>query len=114
MTAHPSPIAECGVRLLTAAQVAELLQCTVQTVEIAARDGRLPGVQYGRAWLFPEDALIEALRVQALANLRAAPERAPAPVLPDAAHAFTAPPGRRKAANSGRTRLRPELPRLIG
>jgi excisionase family DNA binding protein len=109
---------EPTLRILTAAQVAALLECTQQTVEIAARDGRLPGIQYGRAWIFPENALVEALRVQALANLRTTPERAPtpapAPAMPDAAHAFTAPPARRKAANSGRTRPRPELPRLIG
>ncbi|MNX74671.1 hypothetical protein D3C86_1061170 [compost metagenome] len=103
---------ESTLRIWTAAQVAALLECTQQTVEIAARDGRLPGIQYGRAWLFPEDALVEALRVQALANLRATPSRAPAQ--PAAAHAFTAPPAQRKAANSSRTRPRPELPRLTG
>lgn len=99
------------IRLLTAPEVAELLDCTQQTVEIAARDGRLPGLQFGRSWLFPQDALVEALRLQALANLRAAPPAAPpAPVEP--AHAFTAAPSRRKAANASRTRPRPDLPRL--
>ena len=101
------------IRLLTAPEVAELLDCTQQTVEIAARDGRLPGLQYGRSRLFPEDALIEALRLQALANLRAAqPAAPPTPVEP--AHAFTAAPSRRKAANADRSRPRPELPRLVG
>lgn len=100
------------LRLLTAAQVAELLQCTTQTVEIAARDGRLPGIQYGRAWQFPEDALIEALRLQALANLKAA--LSPAPAQAEGAHAFTAPPSRRKAANNSRTRPRPQLIPLTG
>ena len=101
-------------RLLTAAQVAELLECTQQTVEIAARDGRLPAVQFGRPWLFPQDALMEALRLQALANLKAAPAPAPAPSQPEAAYAFTAPPAKRKAANNSRTRPRPDLPRLTG
>ena len=97
------------IRLLTALEVAELLDCTQQTVEIAARDGRLPGLQFGRSWMFPQDALVEALRLQALPNLRTAP---PAPVEP--AHAFTAAPSRRKAANASRTRPRPDLPRLTG
>lgn len=105
------------IQLLTAAKVAELLDCTQQTVEIAARDGRLPGLQFGRSWLFPQDALVEALRLQALANLRAAPPASP-PAAPqwaaqgEQALAFTAPPSRRKAANASRTRPRPDLPRL--
>lgn len=99
-------------RLLTAAQVAELLECTQQTVEIAARDGRLPAVQFGRPWLFPQDALMEALRHQALANLKTAPT--PAASQPEAAYAFTVEPARRKAANNSRTRPRPDLPRLTG
>jgi excisionase family DNA binding protein len=103
-----------SIQLLTATQVAELLDCTQQTVEVAARTGRLPAVQFGRSWLFPVDALTEALRLQALANLKDAPAPAAAPTQPDGAHAFTAPPGRRKAANNSRTRPRPELPRLIG
>jgi len=113
MTAHPSFMPQCAVRLLTAAHVGELLQCTVQTVEIAARDGRLPGVQYGRAWLFPEDALIEALRLQALANLKTTRASTP-PEQPEAAFSYTAPPSRRKAANNSRTRPRPQLPPLAG
>lgn len=103
------------IRLLTAREVAELLDCTQQTVEIAARDGRLPGLQFGRSWLFPQDALVEALRLQALANLKGKPLPPPAPAEPAApAHEFTAAPSRRKAANASRTRPRPDLPRLTG
>jgi len=105
---------EPTLRLLTAAEVAALLDCTLQTVEIAARNGRLPAVQYGRPWLFPEGALMEALRLEALANLKAAPAPAAAPAQPEGAHAFTAPPARRKAANNSRTRPRPQLLPLTG
>ncbi|WPG35358.1 helix-turn-helix domain-containing protein [Variovorax sp. EBFNA2] len=109
---------ELSVRLLTSTEVAELLRCTAQSVEVAARAGRLPGIQYGREWLFPEDALFEALRLEALANLKAA-LRAPAAPAPPAehaagAHAFIAQPSRRKAANNSRTRPRPDLIPLTG
>jgi excisionase family DNA binding protein len=105
---------ELTIRIWTAEQVAKLLECTQQTVEIAAREGRLPGIQYGRAWLFPEDALMEALRLEALANLKLTRSPAPVPEKVEEAFTFTAVPARRKAANNSRTRPRPHLPPLTG
>lgn len=119
MNRHASPPPDFVTRLLTADQVAALLQCTAQTVEVAARERRLPAIQYGRAWLFPEDALAEALFLEALANLKpghAKPSPVPSPIpqQPEPAYSFTAPPSRRKAANNSRTRPRPYLPPLPG
>lgn len=52
--------------LHTSAQVAELLDCSVETVELITRQGHLPGVQYGRAWVYPEHALEAVLNQGAL------------------------------------------------
>lgn len=90
--------------ILTTAEVAALLECSEETVEIAARDGRLPGVKYGRAWVFPLQALCDAL------NAEAAAQR-PAPPSP-AAVAVSADLRRQPAANSPmgtRARPRPDL-----
>ena len=96
--------------VLTTTEVAQMLACTEETVEIAARDGRLPGLQYGRGWVFPAEALIERLNAQARDRK---PRETPAP---SAVHC-TVPVDRREAANSprvGRKRaIRPDLGPLL-
>jgi len=82
-------------------QVARALKCSVYTVEQRARDGDLPGLKYGVAWVFPPEALRARLTEKALAE--AAERRAPKP---PRAIAF-APPERRKP---GRPRL--PIPKL--
>lgn len=47
--------------LLDAAGVAELLHCSVRTVEDQARAGALPAVKFGEGWMFPADALLRAV-----------------------------------------------------
>jgi len=96
-------------RLLSTEEVAALLECTPQSVQVAARDRRLPGVQYGRDWKFPETALFETLHAEAMANVRA-----PAAAAANDAHGtpVTVVPERRKSANGGRVRPRPALQRL--
>jgi len=47
--------------LLDPTQVAELLKCSVRTVEDHARAGTLPGVKFGDGWVFPSDALLRAV-----------------------------------------------------
>lgn len=47
--------------LMTAPQVADLLRCSVRTVEDHARSGTLPGVKFGEGWVFPFDALMRAV-----------------------------------------------------
>lgn len=64
--------------VLTAAQVAELLDCAPETVEARTRERRLPAVQYGRSWVYPREALLRVLADQALAHVAAAPAAAPA------------------------------------
>ncbi|RYF81148.1 MAG: DNA-binding protein [Comamonadaceae bacterium] len=61
--------------------VAELLQCSEEQVELLARGGILPGLKPGRAWVFPCDALLLALGQKALqdALLRRGEAPAPAP-----------------------------------
>jgi len=97
-------------RLLSTEEVAALLECTPQSVQVAARDRRLPGVQYGRDWKFPEVALFEALNAEAMANLRR-PETLPGE---PAAGVTVVMPERRRASNGGRARPRPALQRLDG
>lgn len=77
--------------VLTAEAVAEALDCELLTVQQRAIAGTLPGVKFGRSWVFPRDALVEALNRQAReqAAARQAPKPAPKP---EAA----AKPGRRR------------------
>lgn len=65
--------------VLTVDQVAQLLDCTGDTVGARTRERRLPGLQYGRSWIYPRDALLEVLRVQALAHVQPAAPASPAP-----------------------------------
>lgn len=44
-------------RLLTPAEVAPMLRCTVLHVTAMLREERLPGIRNGRRWLIPEDRL---------------------------------------------------------
>ena len=101
-----------GMRILSTEEVAKILDCSTQAVEIAARKGRLPGVQYGRAWMFPETALLDALHKEAMANAAksAAPRAAndPSPTVQPAAES----PHKRKPGRPARPR--PNLPMLTG
>jgi excisionase family DNA binding protein len=67
------------VQIYTADQAAQLLGCSVKTVEEMARQGELPGIKPGGGWVFPAGAL--AQRLDQLALEQAAKRRAPvAPV----------------------------------
>jgi excisionase family DNA binding protein len=83
--------------LLTVDQVAELFDCSADTVEQETREGRLPGIKLGRAWRFPREALLQVLNERALAEME---RKAPPPpgVTP-------LPQGRR-----GRRQTPPQLP----
>lgn len=99
--------------LLTPEQAAELLRCTPATVEDRLRDGTLPGVQIGRAWLIPGSALLERLHELALqqaAERRQAADARPGPgtFIPFQPHV----PASRSAAVAGfihRRKAPPEL-----
>jgi len=54
--------------ILTEKEVAELLDCEAATVQEKARNAVLPGLKFGRAWVFPRSALMESLHTQALAR----------------------------------------------
>ncbi len=56
--------------LLSAKEVAELLDCSVEQVEEATRRKRLPAVKYGRSWRYPRQALVMSLCDEAMLNLR--------------------------------------------
>lgn len=51
--------------VMTAEGVALLLKCSVRTVEDKARAGALPGVKFGESWVFPTQALLEAVNALA-------------------------------------------------
>lgn len=90
------------VQIYTADQAAQLLGCSVKTVEEMARQGELPGIKPGGGWVFPAGAL--AQRLDQLALEQAAKRRGPpAPV------ATTVPAaGKAQRATKART-----LPRLV-
>lgn len=62
--------------LLDPPQVADLLRCSVRTVEDHARSGTLPGVKFGEGWVFPFDALMRAINrlAEEEASRRSKPE----------------------------------------
>ncbi len=63
--------------ILTAQEVAELLCCSVKTVENHARAGTIPGAKFGDGWVFVSELVIEAVKTisQQEANERAQPQR---------------------------------------
>ena len=61
--------------ILNSKDVAELLQCSVRTVEDYARAGRLPSLKFGDGWVFPSDVLIQA--VNRMAEVEAAKRAEP-------------------------------------
>ncbi len=52
------------------AQVAELLQCTEETVVERINAGELPGAKFGRGWVIPADALRVRLNEIALEHAK--------------------------------------------
>lgn len=70
------------------AQVADLLQCTEETVVERINAGELPGAKFGRGWVIPADALRVRLNEIALEHAKTRrqgpqpPKRKPIPALP--------------------------------
>lgn len=52
--------------VVTAEDLAEILGCTLQVVNEKAAAGDLPGVKYGRSWVFTRQALMQRLAEKAL------------------------------------------------
>ncbi len=56
--------------ILTAQQVAELLDCSLDTVNAEAAAARLPALRMGRSWVFPARALEDALNARAAEHVQ--------------------------------------------
>jgi hypothetical protein len=69
------------LQVLDVDQVAELLRCAPKTVQERARLGELPGLMWGRDWVFPVGALARRLDELALANKPAPAAASPSAVL---------------------------------
>lgn len=98
-----------AVTVYTADQVAQLLGCSIKTVEQMARDGDLTGIKPGGGWVFPAGAL--AQRLDELALEQAAGRRKPVPTMPEPtlpAVAVSVKPGTRQARGRS-TRVLPTL-----
>ena len=92
---------------MSTAEVAELLQCTEETVLEKAACGLLAAVKYGRSWVFLRSALFEGLHRTALDNLK--PTKSvpkPAPPAREPMGYLVAPAVRQ----STRRTIRPTLP----
>lgn len=59
--------------ILTAEQVADLLHCDVATVENRTRAGELPGVKFGRGWVYARSELIQTIAVCGRKNMKDRP-----------------------------------------
>lgn len=57
-----------SLETLSVDQVAELLMCTPEKVEELARTGELPGMKFGRGWIFLRSTLLAHLERQSLAE----------------------------------------------
>ncbi len=55
-------------KILTVPQAAEQLQVSERTVYEWLRDGKLPGRKIGKMWRLSEDAIVDFLRGDVLAN----------------------------------------------
>ena len=67
---HWSAPVDSGQRdVLTEQDVAALLDCEQSTVQEKARNGDLPGVKFGRSWVFPKTSLLQSLHADAMRNL---------------------------------------------
>lgn len=95
------------VRLLTAEEVAALLDCQPSTVEAAWRAGTLPGFRLGQHWRVPETALYEGIHALAMKNCMAAAATPPAP-----AAVLVGVPNSTAANQRGRRSTPPVLPDL--
>lgn len=105
MTLCNAPLGQLPA-VMDAAQVAELLRCSVKTVEDWARRGALPGLKPSGCWVFPAGALAVAL--DALAAQQAGERQAPKP----STACFVGPaPGN---ARGRKRRTPPTLPDLRG
>lgn len=82
--------------ILDAEEVADLLQCSVKTVETHARSGRLPAVKFGDGWIFSSELLIETIKKLSLEEA----EKRSRPVRPKGI-AVAAPKHRRKPPGMG-------------
>lgn len=60
-----------SIETMTVEQVAELLLCTTDKVEELARCGELPGMKFGRGWVFLHSTLLAHLERQSLAEQEA-------------------------------------------
>lgn len=86
--------------VLKAHEAAELLDCSVETINEKCAAGELPGVKFGRSWILPAEALVQRLNELAQATKRT-PQR-PAAVV----EVLRTTPG------AGRRRPPPALPAL--
>jgi Helix-turn-helix domain len=69
-------------QILNSAQVAEMLGCSVRTVEDHARAGTLKGTKFGDGWIFLSDMLVEDVRAKcdAESSTRVNAKRQPASI----------------------------------
>lgn len=81
------------IDVLSPNHAADLLECSVEQVELLTRRGELPGLKYGVGWIYPKQALLLVLNNRALEQMakRAAPDPAEHPA--SAARAAVVPVG---------------------
>ena len=92
-------------RTISAEALAEVLECTLETINSEAARGALPGLKIGRGWIFPTEALEESLneRARREAEKRRQPRASACSPTPSPSPAPTtalAPKSRRKALPS--------------
>lgn len=94
--------------VLTAEEVATLLQCSTEVVAERTQAGELPGLRFGRGWIFPTDALLARLNEMAAAEAQARRDAKGRSRTPPPMAVYVAPP--LKSRNQRQPPRLPELP----
>jgi len=54
--------------IVNAKEAADLLHCSVKSIENHARSGRLPGIKFGDGWIFSTELLVETVKKLSLSE----------------------------------------------
>lgn len=65
--------------ILTTEQASAALQCDADTTKALAANGTLPGIKFGRSWVFPRESFLQALNKAAVEKATALAKPAPGP-----------------------------------
>lgn len=80
--------------IVNAKEAADLLQCSVKSIENHARSGRLPGIKMGYGWIFSSELLVETVKKISISEAEVRSKRSrPLGILTGSTKSKRKPPG---------------------